>query len=162
LSIKQKVKLAEAAQEVHIHVPPADPVETLVRDSERNNNAVRNLVDERDELRKENQTLRNRVEFLVNANKHISDEREVCRQQSDAAFYKAGQMAATLDCMEAFIARMKTTYQECRDIADAHQQENAPSPRHVYDQQGIPLDVLPPAPTLEECESLSTVLARVD
>ena len=162
---EQIARMANGASDlVHIHVPPVDPAVDLIRGSKMFVDTVAALVEERDDLKKENEDLRGRVDFLMKANKHIADEREECRKKSDAFILNNGKLSATLDGMQAFIDMMSGTIRESRKIPEPSYQQveqPAPQPREVYDTNGMPLDV-PPQITLEECESMSTVLARAE
>jgi hypothetical protein len=147
---------------VHIHVPPADVADDIIRGSEMFVNTVSKLVEERNDLRARNEELNRKCVFLSKTCVRLEAERDLCLRQTHEYVRANGEVGAIIGSMLALAERAGKANTRVQVISDTMPLvPTAPEPTAIYDQDGRPLDA-PPAPTLEECESLSSVLARVD
>jgi hypothetical protein len=164
MAIKRKLSdmlVPRPDEAVRIHVPASNPEEDLIRGSEAFTNTVAELVRERNHLRELNEQLNRKCVFLAKVNDRIEGELDRCRKQTNEYIRRNGKLVGILSGARASI-------DSCYDEALAAQRladeitPAAPQPVAVYDNQGMPLDASPEPITLEELESLSTVLARTE
>lgn len=147
---------------VHIHVPAIDQTEDLIQGSITFMDRVREVVAERDSLKTLNEQLNRKSTFLAKTNARLEQELDRCRKQTNEYVRRNGKLVGILSGARASIDSCYDEAVEAQHLADALPPTvEAPQPQSVYDQNGMPLDA-PPAVTLEELESLSSVLSRTD
>jgi hypothetical protein len=163
MAIKRKLSdmlVPRPAESVHIHVPATSPEDDLIRGSEAFTNTVAELVRERNELKRMNEQLNRKVVFYMKTNERLEQERDLCRRQTAEYIRSNGELAATIGGMLALAERASQTAMLAQNISDAMTEtKTAPQPHATYDQNGMPLDT-PAEVSLQDLQSLSTVLAR--
>ena len=95
MAIKRKLSemiVPRDNETVHIHVPPTDLTDDVVRASEALVNTVTHLKDERDELRRLNEQLNRKCVFLAKVNDRIEGELDRCRKQTNEYIRRNGKL----------------------------------------------------------------------
>jgi hypothetical protein len=159
----ERMGLIDPAQDVHIHVPDADPAAELIRGSEAFTNTVAALVRERNELKQKNEWLMRELIVERQTNKRVAEERDYWRKFAMEQVRANGKLSAIIDNAQLMFSSCGKVLEEVKALSDALDPAPAvEAPQEIpqsFDQNGIPVNTgSPTAISLQEILTMTEAL----
>jgi hypothetical protein len=163
MSLRDKLKRGP----VEVHIPPADPMMTVLKEANTFSDQIKELVDQCSLSRQRSEWAMNQLATAHQVIRVLTDERDSYRSLYHNMVRASGELAATVNGLVSLGMNARNTILRVEHLnAQVPQPDPAPAPQQEQDHEEIDLDAAlvgpsAPEPTPEEIERLRTTLASL-